>query len=85
MVDFGCAEGSLLLRLKRSLIYTRQVIGVDKDEDVLKFASRKLSPIPADYFNPREFVPMDMHLMQGSVAEYDARLENTHALSAIEM
>jgi hypothetical protein len=84
IIDFGCAECKFLLYL-RNLENARQVVGVDIDGELLERAVERTSPLPYHYLEQRTVCPLDMYLMQGSVAEVDQRLVGADAVTAIEL
>ncbi|TRY64107.1 hypothetical protein TCAL_00452 [Tigriopus californicus] len=84
VVDFGCSEWQFFCRLKQ-LKYTREVVGVDVDEELLRRIRRKIRPFAMDYIQPRTYCPLDVFLMAGSMVDYDTRLQNVDAITAIEV
>ena len=96
IVDFGCAEGKLIGRIKASSAFVsadgagclkrlRELIGVDVDEEVLESASRFTAPLPGDSIFPRQTSPLSILLMKGSVSDEDARLKGADVVTAIEL
>lgn len=83
-MDFGCSEWQFFCWLKQ-LKFSREVVGVDVDEELLRRIRRKIRPLAMDYIQPRSFCPMDVFLMAGSMVEFDARLQNVDAITAIEV
>lgn len=84
VVDFGCAECKFVNMLRR-LPYVREIVGVDLDDDLLQECRRRTEPLFVDYLEPRKYTAVDTHLMCGSVGQYDCRLKDTDAVTAIEL
>ena len=84
VVDIGCAECKFLQMLK-TLPRVREVIGLDIDLELLEYYQRRIEPLFIDYLEPRTETPLSMHLVQGSIAECDKRMENVDAVTAIEL
>ena len=85
VVDLGCAECKLLRRLGPALPALREAVGVDVDRGLLEDAARWTEPVVYNHLVPRQKTRLDMHLMAGSAAEYDARLAGADAVTAIEL
>ena len=75
ILDFGCAECKLMLRLKR-LEFVRRIIGVDLDRHTLDYHRDDLEPLPAESLFPRQKSPLELILMNGSIAEKDPRFRD---------
>jgi 2-polyprenyl-3-methyl-5-hydroxy-6-metoxy-1,4-benzoquinol methylase len=58
-VDFGCAEGKFLRRLKQ-LPFVREIVGVDIDKATLEMSKRTTEPLIIDHLEPRQFTAIDL-------------------------
>ena len=74
-----------LVQLLKTLPRAREVIGLDIDLDLLEYYQRRIEPLFIDYLEPRTETPLDIHLVQGSIADCDTRMQNVDAVTAIEM
>lgn len=83
LVDFGCAEFSLFVFIKR-LDNLKRIFFVDIDEDTLIQYSGKLHPLTIDYLKRRQ-EPLEISVCAGSVADPDYRLLNIDAVTAVEL
>eukprot|EP00095_Tigriopus_kingsejongensis_P007341 maker-scaffold589_size129586-snap-gene-0.43 protein:Tk07341 transcript:maker-scaffold589_size129586-snap-gene-0.43-mRNA-1 annotation:"PREDICTED: uncharacterized protein LOC103574275" len=84
IVDFGCSEWQFFVRLKK-LEHAREIIGVDVDAELLDYIQRRIKPLLFDFLHPRSFCPLDVYLMCGNLANFDARLQHVDAITAIEV
>ena len=85
VADIGCAECKFLRRLKPALPWARELLGVDTDSDLLEDAARWTAPIFYDSLEPRQRTDLDLHLLAGSAAGWDARMDGVDAVTAIEL
>lgn len=76
VVDLGCGEGPLLLRLLRERQFTR-ILGLDASPQALAAAARNLAGVP-----PRPDAGFDLRL--GSFAEPDPALAGFEAAALVE-
>ena len=83
IVDFGCAECKFLRTLK-TLPRAREIVGVDIDEPLIDYYGQCLEPLIADHLCRRQ-TPLKFITMRGSVAEFDHRLFDVDAVTAIEL
>ena len=51
----------------------------------LEYYQRRIEPLFIDYLEPRTETPLDIHLVQGSIADCDKRMQDVDAVTAIEM
>ena len=77
-------QAKFVAMLKR-LARVREVVGVDLDQSLLEFNTRRIEPLFIDHLEPRSDTPLRMVLMNGSVAEFEPRLEGCDAVTAIEL
>ncbi|XP_018565094.1 uncharacterized protein LOC108906313 [Anoplophora glabripennis] len=83
LVDFGCAEFSLFVFIKR-LSNLNTIFFVDIDEDLLNQYAGKLHPLTIEHLK-RRHEPLEVCVFAGSVADPDCRLLNMDAVTAIEV
>ncbi|XP_007885491.1 small RNA 2'-O-methyltransferase [Callorhinchus milii] len=83
VVDLGCAECTLLSRLKFCNCI-EVLAGVDTDLDLLREKMYRLSPLPCEYLQPRGS-PLTVRLYQGSVAVKDPYMLDFDFVSCIEL
>lgn len=83
LVDFGCAEFSIFVFIKR-LNNLRRIFFVDIDEETLIQYLGKLYPLTIDHLKRRQ-EPLEISVFAGSVADPDYRLLNIDAVTAIEL
>ncbi len=84
VLDVGCSEGKMLKVLK-ALPRVREIIGLDIDADTLEENKKFLDPLVAEYLCPRTETPLEILLVNGSVADCDNRLVDIDAVTAIEV
>lgn len=84
IVDLGTSEGKFLWLLK-NLPRAREIVGVDMDLDVLEENKSCMEPLFVDFLHPRKETPLELFLMQGSIAQCDNRLKQVDAVTAIEL
>ncbi|XP_037682413.1 small RNA 2'-O-methyltransferase [Choloepus didactylus] len=83
VADLGCGDTSLLWILKFHKCI-ELLVGVDTDEDKLRWKEYKLSPVSGDYIKPRELT-MTVTLYHGSAVERDSRLLGFDLITCIEL
>ena len=83
IVDFGSAE----CRISRYFVNiptAREITLVDIDRNLLEMSKWCIRPMTCDYICRRE-KPLDIRIYEGSVTQFDSRLELYDAVSMIEM
>ncbi|XP_064188156.1 small RNA 2'-O-methyltransferase isoform X1 [Anguilla rostrata] len=83
VVDLGCADCSLLRKLK----FHRDIellVGVDIDSSVIKHKMYALAPFPSEYLKPAD-QPLTIELYQGSVTEKELRTKGFDLVTCIEL
>ncbi|XP_004449047.1 small RNA 2'-O-methyltransferase [Dasypus novemcinctus] len=83
VADLGCGDTSLLWILKFHKCI-ELLVGVDTDEDKLRWKEYKLCPVSGDYIKPRELT-MTVTLYHGSAVERDSRLLGFDLITCIEL
>ena len=83
VVDFGVAECKVLNYYKE-VHCLEEVIGVDKNADLLDTYSFMIQPLTMDFLYQRES-PLRMRLFAGGVEDYDSRLKGVEAVTMIEL
>ncbi|XP_061093417.1 small RNA 2'-O-methyltransferase isoform X1 [Conger conger] len=83
VVDLGCADCSLLRKLK----FHRNIellVGVDLDNSVMKQKMYTLAPFPCEYLKPAD-QPLTIELYHGSVTEKESRTKCFDLVTCIEL
>ncbi|XP_051789063.1 small RNA 2'-O-methyltransferase isoform X2 [Erpetoichthys calabaricus] len=83
VVDLGCADCSLLRKMKFQQC-VEELVGIDINQQVIRENMYLLSPLPCDYLNPR-IRPLIIKLYQGSIIEKDPCVKNFDMASCIEV
>uniref|UniRef100_A0A0K2U3B5 Small RNA 2'-O-methyltransferase n=1 Tax=Lepeophtheirus salmonis TaxID=72036 RepID=A0A0K2U3B5_LEPSM len=84
IVDFGCAEGKFISLYLKKLEDVQEIVGVDMDDYALEGARYRTAPLFYEHLHPRK-KPLDIYLMNGDIGDFDERLKNVDAVSAIEV
>ncbi len=58
---------------------------MDIDRDLLDRCVEWTEPLIYEHLDPREHTELRMHLVEGSVADKDGRMEGADAVTAIEL
>ncbi|KAJ8376159.1 hypothetical protein SKAU_G00067390 [Synaphobranchus kaupii] len=83
VVDLGCADCSLLRKLK----FHRDIellVGVDIDSAIIRQKMYTLAPFPTEYLKPAD-QPLTIELYQGSVTEKESRTRGSDLVTCIEL
>ncbi|XP_072431008.1 small RNA 2'-O-methyltransferase isoform X2 [Chiloscyllium punctatum] len=83
VADLGCAECTLLSRLKFCNC-VEVLVGVDTDLELLKEKMYRVSPLPCDYLQPRTSM-LTVSLYHGSATVKDSRMLDCDFVSCIEL
>ncbi|XP_078416758.1 small RNA 2'-O-methyltransferase [Cetorhinus maximus] len=83
VADLGCAECTLLTRLKFCSCI-EVLVGVDTDLELLKEKMYRLSPLPCEYLQPRASM-LTVRLYHGSATVKDSRMLDCDFVSCIEL
>ncbi|XP_067892644.1 small RNA 2'-O-methyltransferase isoform X2 [Heterodontus francisci] len=83
VADLGCAECTLLSRLKFCSCI-EVLVGVDTNLELLKEKMYRLSPLPCEYLQPRASM-LTVSLYHGSAAVKDSRMLDCDFVSCIEL
>lgn len=83
VVDFGCAELSLLPYLK-NMVGVEEIFFVDVDRQILECNRMKAAPLTTDYLQQRQ-TQLKIEICEGSVIHSDKKLKNTDAVICIEL
>ncbi|XP_078075169.1 small RNA 2'-O-methyltransferase [Mustelus asterias] len=83
VADLGCAECTLLSRLKFCSCI-EVLVGVDTDLEVLKENMYRLSPLPCEYLQPRPSM-LTVMLYHGSATVKDSRMLDCDFISCVEL
>ncbi|KAM6217109.1 small RNA 2'-O-methyltransferase [Rhynchocyon petersi] len=83
VADLGCGETSLLWMLKFHQCI-ELLVGVDINEEKLRWKKYRLSPLIGDYLKPREQT-LTVTLYRGSAVERDSRLRGFDLITCIEL
>ncbi|CAB4069045.1 HENMT1 [Lepeophtheirus salmonis] len=62
----------------------QEIVGVDMDDYALEGARYRTAPLFYEHLHPRK-KPLDIYLMNGDIGDFDERLKNVDAVSAIEV
>jgi len=79
----GCAE-CRALRIYRNVDTLQRIVGVDIDRQSLVDHASRLFPSASDYLFRRSR-PLTVELYNGSLADYDERLQSVEAVTLIEV
>jgi len=79
----GCAE-CRALRVYRSVDSLQRIIGVDTNRQLLSDRVSQLTPRVDDYLF-RRTKPLTVELYNGSLTDYDRRLQSVEAVTLIEV
>jgi len=79
----GCAE-CRALRIYRNVDSLQRIVGVDIDRQSLIDSANCLFPSASDYLFRRSR-PLTVELYNGSLADYDERLQSVEAVTLIEV
>ncbi|XP_072038531.1 small RNA 2'-O-methyltransferase-like [Amphiura filiformis] len=83
VIDMGCGECQLIVRLKREMCI-EQLAGIDINVNFLDASKHLIQPLLYDYIHGRE-APLEATLYQGSIAECDSRLQGWDLLAFVEV
>ncbi|XP_072366375.1 small RNA 2'-O-methyltransferase isoform X2 [Scyliorhinus torazame] len=83
VADLGCAECTLLSRLKFCSCI-ELLVGVDTDLELLKENMYRLSPLPCEYLQPRPSL-LTVMLYHGSATVKDPRMLDCDFVSCVEL
>ncbi|XP_016985820.1 small RNA 2'-O-methyltransferase [Drosophila rhopaloa] len=83
VVEFGCAE-MRFFQLMRRIETIENILLVDIDEPLLRKNSISVNPLVSDYIRHR-LSPLNVRILQGSVADSSEELRNTDAVVALEL
>ncbi|XP_062962359.1 small RNA 2'-O-methyltransferase [Cynocephalus volans] len=83
VADLGCGDTSLI-RLLKVYPCIELLVGVDIDEDKLRWRGDKLSPFMGDFLKPRD-LDLTITLYHGSAVERDSRLLGFDLITCIEL
>ncbi|XP_017125119.1 small RNA 2'-O-methyltransferase [Drosophila elegans] len=83
VVEFGCAE-MRFFQLMRRIETIEQILLVDIDEPLLRKNSTSVNPLVSDYIRHR-LGPLNVQILQGSVADSSEELRDTDAVIALEL
>ncbi|XP_038649337.1 small RNA 2'-O-methyltransferase [Scyliorhinus canicula] len=83
VADLGCAECTLLSRLKFCSCI-ELLVGVDTDLELLKQNMYRLSPLPCEYLQPRPSL-LTVMLYHGSATVKDPRMLDCDFVSCVEL
>ncbi|XP_058494960.1 small RNA 2'-O-methyltransferase isoform X1 [Solea solea] len=84
VVDLGCAECTLLEKLRWFQREIDLLVGVDIDGTKVKKKMHALAPMATDYLQP-SYEQLCVELYQGSVTQKDARLRGFDLVTSIEL
>jgi len=79
----GCAE-CRALRIYRDVDTLQRIVGVDIDRQALSDNANRLTPLVSDYMFRRS-KPLTVELYNGSLTDYDERLQSVEAVTLIEV
>uniref|UniRef100_G1TMH4 Small RNA 2'-O-methyltransferase n=1 Tax=Oryctolagus cuniculus TaxID=9986 RepID=G1TMH4_RABIT len=83
VADLGCGDTSLI-RLLKVYPCIEELVGVDIDEDKLRWRGDQLSPFMGDFLKPRD-LDLTITLYHGSAVERDSRLLGFDLITCIEL
>ncbi|XP_017069405.1 small RNA 2'-O-methyltransferase [Drosophila eugracilis] len=83
VVEFGCAE-MRLFHLMRRIENIENILLVDIDEPLLRRHLCSINPLVSDYVR-RRACPLNVQVLQGSVADSSEELRNTDVVIALEL
>ncbi|XP_017040705.1 small RNA 2'-O-methyltransferase [Drosophila ficusphila] len=83
VVEFGCAE-MRFFQLMRRIETIENIRLVDIDEPLLRKNSTCIDPLVSDYLRHRSS-PLNVQILQGSVADSSEELRDTDAVVALEL
>lgn len=83
VADLGCGDTSLI-RLLKVYPCIEELVGVDIDEDKLRWRGDQLSPFLGDFLKPRD-LDLTITLYHGSAVERDSRLLGFDLITCIEL